>query len=324
MCDMINTRMKNILSKKEEFTLKLDNADIEYSYDENDIPENVVIKILTNILNKHSNFTGILSNNIFNLADCFDKSIENRIVNAGFRNDVIGDIQNGLSLSDLRNFSIMDLKDAESIIDSIYDASELKLNNIYVFINNTNDFNSYNNLDSLRNIKGFEIFRPNDVNEIIGSFKIILNSSSPCGIIINKNSILTKEESSISVVEKGAYIIKNEIKKAECTLVSSGIDLDLTLDISTSLNEKGIDNRVISIPSTTLFDTTTQNYKDKMLNTPNVFVLESIPSNYWYKYISDNRFLIIPNNLDWYKDNLSKDELKNKIIEYIENNISII
>ena len=321
---------KEIINKLINKDLSLKN-DINYSLDEEDLPEDIIIKILKNLLENNELFIGGLENFDTNINDKFNdianfknNNKTGKLINYGIRENIIAEVQNGLSLSYLRNFSISSLKSANKLIPAIIKASYLKLNNIYILVNDCDsyidgiDSNIYNNINSLRNIDNLDVYRPNDANEIIGTMKLaIASKETPSCIIIDRNNITTKENSSIIDVKKGAYIIKNENKNADCILISSGVDLDYTLEISNNLTEKGYDIRVISIPCTSLFDKQKADYKNELLSSDKIFVIENSSSHYWYKYIKEDGHIFTFDKVDWSKDKI--EELKEKIIENIEN-----
>ena len=174
-------------------------------------------------------------------------------------------------------------------------------------------------ISSLRNIPNLEVYRPCDVNEMIGVFKILTSKKNgPSCVIINKNITSIYDNSSITDVNKGAYIIQKEEKNISAIIVSSGKDINLTLEISNILKEKGYDIRVISMPCIELYLKNTDNYKESLIPLgTKVFVLEESSSYGLYQFVYNDKYLITPDMIEWYQDNI--DEFKEKVIEKIEN-----
>ena len=329
----LEEEQKQTLDRWQLTDLSLDKSDINYEIDEEDTLEDAVYKILNNLTHDNPFIMGGVSNfdNSINEKLSIDNfnsnNYQGQLLNYGLRENIIGEIQNGLNLSNLRNYSISSTRTVIKLIPAITKASYLRLNNIYILIEETEemidgiDTNLNNQLITLRNIPNLDVYRPNDINELIGSLKIAVNKKdSPSCIIVSRKKNLVKEDSSISDVKKGAYIIKKENKNLSAILMSSGIDLDITLDVANILIEKGYDIRVISIPSTTLFEKQKKDYKEELLPLgTKVFVIENSQASTWYEYVYNDKYLITPDKVNWYKNDNEIPEFKQTILEKIEN-----
>mgnify|MGYP003305588604 CR=1 FL=1 len=107
----------------------------------------------------------------------------------------------------------------------------------------------------------------------------------PCLMILSRQTLpfVTKLNIDIS---KGAYIISKENKKAKYTIIATGSEVALALDVQKILLEKKIDVRVVSMPCVELFDGLSKKEQQKILgNTKDkCIVLEMLSSIGWYKY----------------------------------------
>lgn len=208
----------------------------------------------------------------------------------------------------------------------------MNLANIYIFSHDSisvgKDGPSHQPIEqliSLRATPNLEVYRPADVNEMIGTYKIIASKKfGPSAIILGRNDTKVKNNTSINGVKHGAYIVKEEEKNISAIIISSGEELDLALDVADSLNEKGYDIRVVSMPSIELFKKQKQSYQDEILPFgKKVFVIEASSSYSWYDFVYNDKYLITIDEFG--KSGSNEDVLnefgftKDKIIEKIEN-----
>ena len=77
-------------------------------------------------------------------------------------------------------------------------------------------------------------------------------------------------------------------KKIHITLIASGSEVGLAINVGHKLATEKIYSKIISMPSHELFDSQTKGYKDKILNeTKYLFTIEAGSSDIWQKYIKN-------------------------------------
>lgn len=216
-------------------------------------------------------------------------SSKNRLgknLNVGKRESLLGFIGCGLTSSGIRNVISSNLSSLPNFLSSIKLSCENKLANIYIFLED-----DLCNLDCLLS-NDVEIFRPADMNEVIGVFKTIFNKKEGVSIIIlSNNKISTKSATSINDTSLGGYILKEEEGIPFVNLIANGEDLDRTINLSERLSTKGIFSRIISMPSFELFDKKEDSYKNKIIdqNEKILIINKGITYNYLkYCYNLDN------------------------------------
>jgi transketolase len=86
--------------------------------------------------------------------------------------------------------------------------------------------------------------------------------------------------------KKGAYVVKYEKIHVDRTLIATGSEVSLALEIASLLEERGLDVRVVSMPSTNLFDKLSKEEQLSILGTTrdNIYSLELGTTDLWYKY----------------------------------------
>lgn len=319
--------IQNELVKIRNNDLSIDNINISYELDdvyEENLRESSS-KVLNSIAKDNELFIGgsadLSSSILTKLYDCTDYSSDNltgRNINYGVREHAMGAIMNGISLAGIRNFGSTYLAFSDYMKPSIRLASMMNLANIYIFSHDSisvgkdgASHEAVEQLISLRSIPNLEVFRPCDVNEIIGTYKYVCSKKNgPSAIILGRNKTKIKTNTSINDVSKGAYIIKKEDKELDAVIISTGEEVDLALDVSDILTEKGFNIRVVSMPSIELFKKQKKSYQEEVIpNDTKVCVIEASSPYSWYQFTSNEEYLFTVNQFG-----LSGD--KEQILEY--------
>lgn len=143
-------------------------------------------------------------------------------------------------------------------------------------------------LAALRSMPNMTVFRPADSKETAaGWYYALTNGTTPTSLVLTRQNLLSYKESGKEAL-KGAYIIKDSKKEIpDMLLMASGSEVELVYKAADELLAKGIDARVISIPSFELFDEQDEEYKEKVM--PNSvrkrLAVEALSSFGWHKYI---------------------------------------
>ena len=165
-------------------------------------------------------------------------------------------------------------------------------------------------LAALRALPNFDVYRPSDANETIGAYKSILELRKPAAIILGRNKVKIQEHTSSSQVSNGAYIVEKEINKLEAIIITSGEELELTMNVYNCLIEKGYGIRVVSMPSIERFEAMNIEYKNDILPLDSLkFVIEASSSISWYKYVKDSDCLF---TIDEFGDSGNKNDVLKK------------
>ena len=86
---------------------------------------------------------------------------------------------------------------------------------------------------------------------------------------------------------RGAYIIKKEMKKPDYTIVATGSEVHLALDVSIELEKMGKNVRVISMPCSEIFELQSQEYRESLFggDIGKRVSIEAGVEMGWHKYI---------------------------------------
>ncbi len=151
-------------------------------------------------------------------------------------------------------------------------------------------------LASLRAMPGLTVIRPADANETVAAWKTALdNKNGPTALILTRQGIPVLDQTKNSQVinlQKGAYVLEED-KNPGLIIISSGSEVHIALEAKIMLNQKDISVRVVSMPSTELFDAQSREYQNEIMpdKLPKIIV-EAGSSQGLYKYIGSNGKII--------------------------------
>ena len=146
-------------------------------------------------------------------------------------------------------------------------------------------------LDGLRAIPNLNVFRPADRYETIECWELALKNKKTPSILSLTRQNLNPVRHNMSKINKcsfGAYEVSRTNKKIKLTILASGSEVNLALDVSNQLKKYKIYSKVISVPSQEIFDKQKQNYKKKILSETKFKIsIEAGSTTSWNKYVGD-------------------------------------
>lgn len=198
---------------------------------------------------------------------------DGRNLHFGVRELGMGGIANGLALSGLRPYvgTFFVFSDYAKPMARL--AALMNLPVIYVFSHDSIGVGEdgpthqpIEHLSSYRCIPNMVVFRPADAKETAAGWTLALERrDGPTALILTRQNVPQLEETSKEAM-KGAYIIKDSKNaQPQMILIASGSEVAPTLEAAKLLEEKGIDTRVVSMPSMELFERQPKEYKEAIL-----------------------------------------------------------
>jgi transketolase len=144
---------------------------------------------------------------------------------------------------------------------------------------------------SLRLIPGLDVWRPCDTAETAVAWVCAIeNRSRPSALLLSRQNLPYAPKSRLDDIAKGAYVLAepSEVglkKKAQAVIIATGSEVQLALHAQQQLAVKGVAVRVVSVPSTTVFDRQSVAYKASVLpkGLPRVAVEAGVTDG-WWKY----------------------------------------
>ena len=147
-------------------------------------------------------------------------------------------------------------------------------------------------LSGLRSIPNLNVFRPADRMETIECWEQALKSSkTPSVLSLTRQNLnpIRKKYSNINKCSFGAYEVLRTNKKINLTILASGSEVNLAIEVSHKLAKYRIYSKVISMPCQDLFDQQSDLYKKKILNESKVKIsIEAASTDCWKKYVGNN------------------------------------
>ena len=143
-------------------------------------------------------------------------------------------------------------------------------------------------LAGLRAIPNLTVFRPADARETQAAWYLALKSqSTPTALVLTRQNLTVEEGTNFDKVAKGAYVVYETGADFDTILLASGSEVNLAVAAAKALAAEGAKIRVVSVPSTELFDAQDAAYKEEIL--PNAVrrrvAIEMAASQPWYKYV---------------------------------------
>ena len=220
-----------------------------------------------------------------------------RNINFGVREHAMGAIVNGITLhGGLKVFGGAFFVFSDYMKPAIRLAAIMNIPSIFVFSHDSiavgedgPTHQPVEQLTGLRSIPNLNVIRPADAHETIAAWKIAMESkNTPTVIILTRQNVKNNQETNAEGLSKGAYILSKEENEFDGILLASGSEVELAMSAKEMLKMKGIDIRVVSMPSHHLFDKQTKKYQKEILpKRKKTLAIEMGSCMSWYKYTKD-------------------------------------
>ncbi|SHJ91758.1 transketolase [Hathewaya proteolytica DSM 3090] len=268
----------------------------------------MINKLTQYIPNLFGGSADLAPSNNTNMKDKGDFSKEDRSgcnIHFGIREHAMAAIANGIVLhGGLRTFVATFFVFCDYMKPSMRLSALMKLPVVYILTHDSIGVGEdgpthepIEHLASLRSIPNFTVFRPADARETTAAWIAALNrNDGPTGIVLSRQSLPLLNGTGQNAF-KGAYILNDSEKETpDMLLMASGSEVQLILEAQKQLKEKGIDARVISMPSFEVFEEQTEEYKESVMpkSVRKRMAVEAASSMGWHKYVGiDGKILSI-------------------------------
>jgi transketolase len=145
-------------------------------------------------------------------------------------------------------------------------------------------------LAALRAIPRLHVIRPADNTEVEMAWMAALEFAGPSAIILSRQALPDLAQTKVAYKDgmgRGAYIVKKEKKAPDFTLIATGSELSLALDVADALEKREKSVRVVSMPCWEIFEAQDVTYKKAVLggNIGKRVSIEAGVSMGWDKWI---------------------------------------
>ncbi len=143
---------------------------------------------------------------------------------------------------------------------------------------------------TLRYIPNMDVWRPCDtVESAVSWVAAVERKTGPSSLLFSRQNLAfqKRDAAQIANIRKGAYILSEAANgKPQAMIIATGSEVGLAMDAQKALAQEGIHVRVVSMPSTNVFDRQDQAYKDSVLPKGSKRVaVEAGITGFWYKYV---------------------------------------
>jgi len=143
-----------------------------------------------------------------------------------------------------------------------------------------------------RTIPNMTVIRPMDANETAEAWKSALkNKKGPTCLVLTRQGLPVYDRAGLGwakseEAQKGGYVLCED-KDFEAIIIATGSEVELAVEAKAKLNEQGVKVRIVSMPSTNIFDEQPQEYKESVLpkNILKRVAVEAGVTLGWYKYV---------------------------------------
>ncbi len=153
---------------------------------------------------------------------------------------------------------------------------------------------------ALRLIPNLDVWRPADTAETAVAWTMaIANKTRPSALLLSRQNLqylpkaasaAARDASGLDAISKGAYVLAEPVevglkKKAQAVIIATGSEVALALHAQAALAALKIAVRVVSMPSTSVFDRQSEKYKTSVLpaGVPRI-AIEAGVTDGWWKY----------------------------------------
>ena len=143
---------------------------------------------------------------------------------------------------------------------------------------------------TLRMIPNMAVWRPCDAVESAVAWKVALQTANaPSSLLFSRQGLAHQARNAVQIanIEKGGYTLVECEGTPEAIIIATGSEVELAVQAAKKLAEQGKRIRVVSMPSTNVFDQQDAAYRESVLPsnvTARVAVEAGVP-DFWYKYV---------------------------------------
>lgn len=145
-------------------------------------------------------------------------------------------------------------------------------------------------LASLRGTPNLDTWRPADAVESAVAWKYAIErADGPSALVFSRQNLphQQRDAQQLADVARGGYVLKDSAGEPELILIATGSEVGLAVAAYDKLTAAGRKVRVVSMPSTSVFDQQDAAYKQAVLplEVGARIAIEAAHADFWYKYV---------------------------------------
>ncbi|MBU9840053.1 MULTISPECIES: transketolase [Rahnella] len=183
-------------------------------------------------------------------------------------------------------------------------AALMKIRNVFVYTHDSIGLGEdgpthqpVEQMASLRVTPNMNTWRPGDQVESAIAWKYAIErTDGPSALIFSRQNLTQQPRTAeqLANVARGGYVLKDSDGTPDVILIATGSEVGITVEAAEKLTALGTRVRVVSMPSTDVFDQQDAAYRESVLPktvTARVAVEAGI-ADYWYKYVGLNGAIV--------------------------------
>ncbi|NBB86622.1 MAG: transketolase, partial [Bacteroidetes bacterium] len=228
-----------------------------------------------------------------------------RNIHFGVREHAMGSIANGMAAhGGVLPYTATFFTFSDYVRPALRLAALMNLHNITIFTHDSIALGEdgpthqpVEHLMALRSIPNFTVLRPADANETAAAWRVAVDLSGSSALVLTRQGLPVFEHDSHTInegVARGGYILEEADSGApDVILIGTGSEVNLARKARTKLAARGIQARVVSLPSFELFDQQPAHYREGVLlpDVPKVAIEAGITRG-WREYVGDSGAVI--------------------------------
>ena len=145
-------------------------------------------------------------------------------------------------------------------------------------------------LASLRGTPNLDCWRPADAVESAVAWKYAIErNDGPSALVFSRQNLphQARDAQQLADIARGGYVLKDCAGEPELILIATGSEIGLAVQAFEALTAQGRQVRVVSMPSTSVFDQQDAAYKQAVLpvQVGARIAIEAAHADFWYKYV---------------------------------------
>jgi transketolase len=217
-------------------------------------------------------------------------------INYGVREFGMAAMMNGVALhGGFIPFGATFLTFADYSRNALRMAALMKIRSLFVFTHDSIGLGedgpthqSVEHISSLRLIPNLDNWRPCDTTESMVAWgEAVKRKDGPSTLIFSRQNLpfMERDAATVANIAKGGYVLR-DAQDPRAVLIATGSEIELAVKAADALAGEGIAVRVVSIPSTDVFERQEASYKAQVLGKgiPRV-AIEAGVTDFWYKYV---------------------------------------
>jgi transketolase len=142
---------------------------------------------------------------------------------------------------------------------------------------------------TLRYIPGLDVWRPCDTLETLVAWTAAVERrTGPTCLLLSRQNLPFQKHAwdAAAQIRRGGYVLAESDGVPQVVLIATGSEVAIAMQARSALATEGISVRVVSMPSTTVFDRQTREYRSSVLphGIPRVAIEAGI-TDFWRKYV---------------------------------------